>query len=34
MNVGATGQELAGQLQNAVYSPEAIAAYQRFLNGQ
>jgi len=33
MNVGATG-DLAGQLQNAVYSPQAIAAYQRFLNGQ
>jgi hypothetical protein len=32
MNVGATGS-LAGQLENAVYSPAAIAGYQRFLDG-
>jgi hypothetical protein len=33
MNVGADGP-LGGQLQNAVFNPQAIAGYQRFLNGQ
>jgi len=33
MNVGATG-DLGSYLQNAVYGPAAIAAYQRFLAGQ
>ncbi len=33
MNVGATGS-LGGALQSAVYGPEALAAYQRFLTGQ
>jgi hypothetical protein len=33
MNTGATG-DLGGMLENAVYGPAAIAAYQRFLEGR
>lgn len=34
INVGATGNELPAQLEKSAFSPEALAAYRKFLKGE
>jgi hypothetical protein len=34
INMGATGTDLPAQLEKSAFSPEAVAAYRKFLNGE